>query len=55
MSTKRALELLKIERECVNRANYCERDCLHCELVQDDAELIRMYDYVIRYISESKS
>ena len=47
MPLERALELLKIERECISRANTCNRDCANCELVQDDKELLEMYDLTI--------
>lgn len=47
MTYKRARELMEIERECVSRANTCGRDCEHCELVQDDKELISAYGMVI--------
>lgn len=54
MTTKRAIELLEIEKECVQRANTCGRDCAHCKLVQNDEELIEMYEFVIGFI-KSKS
>mgnify|MGYP007038222773 CR=1 FL=1 len=44
---ERMIELLKIERECVQRGNTCDRNCAKCDLVQDDKELIEMYDNVI--------
>ena len=50
MTTKRAVELLEIEKECVQRANTCGRDCAHCKLVQNDEELIKMYEFVIGFI-----
>lgn len=52
MTHERAIELLKIERECINR-NYqpfgknCDRNCSKCDLVQNPEELLKMYDYVI--------
>lgn len=49
MTIERSIELLKIERECVKRANTCGRDCANCKLVQDDKELITMYNFVIKY------
>lgn len=52
MNYKLALELLEIERECVKRSGECDRDCGSCELVQDQDELLEMYDFVIRYIKE---
>lgn len=30
----------------------CNRDCAHCELVQDSAKLLEMYDYVIKMMTE---
>lgn len=52
MTNKRAIELLKIERECVNRNNQpfgmnCNRECGKCDLLQNTDELIEMYDFVI--------
>ena len=46
--TKRDIELLKIERECVSRT--CDRNCGVCDLVQDERELLAMYDRVIAYL-----
>ena len=45
---KRAAELLAIERECVARE--CDRNCAVCELVQEQDELIGMYDRVISFL-----
>ena len=50
MEIKRIYELLNIERECVMRGNTCNRDCINCELVQDDQELISMYNILITAI-----
>lgn len=52
MTNARAIELLKIERECVNRNNQpfgmnCSRECSKCDLVQNTDELLEMYDFVI--------
>lgn len=52
MTNTRAIELLKIERECVNRNNQpfgknCSRECGKCDLVQNTDELLEMYDFVI--------
>lgn len=49
MSNERMLELLKIERECIqrNHDNTCNRDCLNCDLVQKDEDLMEMYDKII--------
>ena len=52
MTKERMIELLKIEHECMLRASHddCDRDCLNCELVQDDDELHEMYTNVIQII-----
>ena len=50
MEIKRIYELLNIERECVMRGNTCDRDCINCDLVQDDQELISMYNILIMMI-----
>lgn len=61
MTLDRALELLKIERECVLRQNSpevpdpCIRntggDCFNCDLCQDQQDIVDMYDTVINLVS----
>ncbi len=53
MQTKRMLELLKIERKCVQRNidGQCNRDCAKCDLVQPDSEVIEMYTEAIDRLS----
>lgn len=48
MELKRIYELLNIERECVMRQ--CDRNCANCDLVQDESELILMYNILIAMI-----
>jgi len=50
MEIKRIYDLLNIERECVMRSNQCNRDCANCDLVQDESELILMYNILITMI-----
>lgn len=50
MELKRIYELLNIERECIMRRKTCNRDCINCDLVQDDQELILMYNILIMMI-----
>lgn len=57
MTNTRAIELLKIERECINRNNQpfgknCNRECSKCDLVQNTEELLEMYDFVIEQMKE---
>lgn len=55
MTKDRALELLKIERECVLRNETgCDRDCAKCDLVQDTDELLKMYKFVIEFLDQTK-
>jgi hypothetical protein len=50
MTTERTLELLKIERECIQRNidHVCDRNCGECELVQVDEDLQELYDGLIK-------
>lgn len=59
MTRERAIELLKIERECINRNNQpfgknCDRNCGKCDLMQNTEELLEMYDFVLDFISIRK-
>ena len=50
MDRVRALELMKIEAECIRRNSLpfgCDRHCEDCDLVQEDWELEEAYGYVI--------
>lgn len=52
MNTFRAMELMEVERACMER-NYfhlCDRDCADCDLVQEDEELLDAYDQVIEVL-----
>ena len=52
MTSKRMIELLETEHECMLRASHndCDRNCENCELVQDDNELHEMYTNVINIV-----
>ena len=49
MTTERKLELLKIERSCIRRniEKKCDRNCGCCDLVQEDDELLELYDELV--------
>lgn len=49
---EKAIKLLKIEQECFRRANFCDRNCANCDLVQEDKDLIEMYEFVIDYMTQ---
>ena len=53
MKMDRILSLLEIERKCVS--SNCDRKCETCELVQDQNELIEMYDNVILHLRSSSA
>lgn len=46
----RVRELVRIERECVRRCRVCDRNCAACDLVQDDRELIDMYNFLLNML-----
>ena len=63
MPLSRVLELLKLERECVQRqirstipaeSSKCPREwegtCRGCDLVQSDSDIVQMYDTVIELV-----
>lgn len=65
MPLPRVLELLKLERECVQRqirstipaeSSKCPREwegtCRGCDLVQSDSDVLQMYDTVIELVSK---
>ena len=47
MTLDKAERLMRIEKECVTRADACDRRCDKCELVQDTGELLSAYDFVL--------
>lgn len=58
MKFERMIELLEIEKECVNRNNQpfgknCDRQCSKCDLVQNTDELLEMYDMAITLLKSS--
>lgn len=54
MNLERVKELLTIEKECITRNvnKECNRNCETCDLVQDDIELLEMYNNVIDLVSK---
>lgn len=55
MNIKRALELMKIEKECIqrNKDEKCDRECEVCDLLQNTDELLEAYEVVINFISNN--
>lgn len=52
MTRERVHDLMENELRCVQRGNYCDRDCAKCPLVKDDKELIEAYGYVIKELEQ---
>ena len=55
LSIDEAIALVKIERECVIRADVCDRKCEKCDLVQDSTELTDMYEQLAEWLEELKA
>ena len=47
MTNIKAINILENEIKCVERANYCNRDCANCDLVLKDSEIIDAYEKAI--------
>ena len=53
MNMQRVVDILKTEKECVERAGTgtpnkaCNRECADCDLVLDDKEILQAYTLAI--------
>lgn len=54
MTIEEAKKLLIVERNCVRRAEVCNRECNTCELVQDTDKLLEMYDETVKRLEKLK-
>ena len=47
--------VMKNEKQCVQRAssNLCNRDCLECDLVMNDTNLLEAYDEVLKVLNRA--
>lgn len=54
MTREQVHDLMENELRCVQRGNYCDRDCAKCPLVKDDKELIEAYGYVIKELEQEQ-
>ena len=55
MTKEQALWVLNNEKQCVSRANECDRDCGFCSLVLPDTSILEAYKYAedaINLVSE---
>ena len=55
MTIDEAISLLRIERECILRADMCNRKCEKCDLLQDSTDLEDMYEQVVEWLEELKA
>ena len=55
MTIDEAIALVKIERECVIRADVCDRKCEKCDLLQDSTELTDMYEQLAEWLEKLKT
>lgn len=60
MNLKRAIELMKVQRECIMRNDgvHCDRDCANCDLCDSFEkmdDIISAYDTVIDRLEECAS
>lgn len=47
MTNTKAISILENKIKCVERANYCNRDCANCDLVLEDFEILDAYEKAI--------
>lgn len=50
-----AITLVNIEKECINRADNCNRKCNECDLVQDSNKLLDLYEQLAEWLEELKA
>lgn len=54
MKNERAISIIENEKECVYRANMCDRDCANCELLMSDSDIFEAYDTAISALRSDK-
>lgn len=58
MTMQRVIDILRTERECVERAGTatsnkaCDRSCADCDLVLDDKEILEAYSMAIKALEQ---
>ena len=50
MTDNEIIKIIENERECVCRANVCNRNCYTCDLVMNDEDIIEAYDKVLHIL-----
>ncbi len=50
VSIHQILDIMNTELNCIRRnIKGCNRDCLNCDLLKPDTEIIAVYEYIIKY------
>jgi hypothetical protein len=52
MTAKEALDYMENEIRCIQRARYCDRDCVNCALVKEDKPLIEAFGKAIEALEK---
>ena len=57
MNNKRAIEIMKIEKECVLRQDTpkCDKRCQYCDLLVNAADVILAYDTAIKALTDKET
>ena len=55
LSIDEAIALVKIENECIKRAENCNRKCNECDLVQNTDTLLDLYGKLVEWLEELKA
>lgn len=50
LTNKEAIVVIETEKKCVARANICDRDCAHCDLVLPEEDILLAYDMAIKWL-----
>lgn len=52
MTENKAKEYMENEIRCIQRANYCDRDCAKCSLVKEEEPLLEAFKEAIKALEE---
>ena len=52
MTEQMAIEYMKNEVMCIEKASHCDRDCLKCELVKEERPLLESFATAIKALEE---
>ena len=52
LTNKEAIVVIETEKKCVARANICDRDCAHCDLVLPEEDILLAYDMAIMALTD---